>query len=194
MKTLKSFLFIGLLASVVVSCKDDDNDADDTRDLITEEQEVITTLTYTLTDVENNVVVFKFEDKDGPGGNNPVITGSGQLEENTVYTGSLEFLNESGEEIENVTEEIEELDEEHQVFFVSTTNNINVEYGDEDENGNPLGLVSEFTTTTAGSGRLTITLRHEPLKDAEGVKDGDITNAEGETDIEVTFDFEVQGN
>ena len=37
-----------------------------------------------------------------------------------------------------------------------------------------------------------MTLRHEPAKDASGVAAGDITNAGGETDIEVTFDVTVE--
>ena len=51
-----------------------------------------------------------------------------------------------------------------------------------------------FTLTTgdAASGNITIILRHEPVKDAEGVSDGDITNAGGETDISVTFPVVVQ--
>ena len=194
MKILKSFLIVGLFGLCFVSCKDDDNDAKTTEDLIGEEQEVITTLIYTLTDATDNVVTFKFEDKDGDGGNDPVISVSGALKAGAVYSGSLEFLNESGEEVEDVTEEVKELDEEHQVFFESTTNNVSITYSDEDKNKNPVGLASELTTTTAGSGKLKITLIHEPIKDAEGVKDGDITNADGEIDIEVTFEFEVQDN
>ena len=38
----------------------------------------------------------------------------------------------------------------------------------------------------------TITLRHEPAKTATGVSGGDITNAGGETDIEVVFDVTVE--
>ena len=34
--------------------------------------------------------------------------------------------------------------------------------------------------------------RHEPVKDNPGVSDGDITNAQGETDIEVQFDVDIQ--
>ena len=43
-----------------------------------------------------------------------------------------------------------------------------------------------------GSGTITVTLRHEPNKDAAGVSSGDIANAGGETDIEVTFNVEIQ--
>jgi len=53
-------------------------------------------------------------------------------------------------------------------------------------------LANTLTTDAAGSGTITVILRHEPDKGASGVNDGDITNAGGETDIEVTFDVTVQ--
>ena len=59
-------------------------------------------------------------------------------------------------------------------------------------NGHPIGLQIKMTTGMATTGMLTIILRHEPNKDATGVSDGDITNAGGETDIEITFDIDVQ--
>ena len=65
-------------------------------------------------------------------------------------------------------------------------------YMDMDGNGNPIGLTTTVTTASAGSGAITITLRHEPDKTAAGVAGGDISNAGGETDIEVTFQVNVQ--
>ena len=41
------------------------------------------------------------------------------------------------------------------------------------------------------SATMTVILRHEPNKAGAGVSDGDITNAGGETDIEVTFPFHL---
>ena len=48
------------------------------------------------------------------------------------------------------------------------------------------------TTGDASSGDVTVILRHEPDKEADGVSDGDVTNAGGETDVEVTFDADVE--
>jgi len=190
MKILKSFLIASLLGLITISCKDDDSDAAKVE--IPLEEEVITTVIYTLTDTENNEAIFKYEDKDGEGGNAPIISPEVTLKANTLYTGKLQFLNESGAEVEDITVEIKEKDEEHQVFFITEANNISVAYKDEDENKNPLGLENELTTTTAGKGTLGVTLIHEPMKNAEGVKNGDITNAGGEPDIEVSFKFNVQ--
>lgn len=156
------------------------------------EEELITTLEYVLkTTPDDPGITLRFEDLDGDGGNDPVITG-GTLQQFTSYTGTITLLNESEDPAENITEEIDEEDEEHQLFFQSTIDGIDVDYTDEDDDGNPLGLTTTLTTGAAETGTLTITLRHEPNKEAAGVSNGDITNAGGETDIEVTFDIEIQ--
>ena len=61
-----------------------------------------------------------------------------------------------------------------------------------DANGNPIGLLTTVTTEEPGNGTITVILRHEPDKFALGVSNGDITNAGGETDIEVVFNVEVK--
>jgi hypothetical protein len=116
----------------------------------------------------------------------------GTLSANTVYTGSIELLNEAESPAEDITEEVQEEDDEHQFFFQSTISELVVSYTDQDEDGNPVGLNTSITTGAPDSGSLTLTLRHEPVKDAAGVSAGDITNAQGETDIEVTFPIDVQ--
>jgi len=170
------------IALLTTSCGDDEVE-------IPEELEVITTLNYTLTG-GGTTVTLSFQDPDGDGGNAPTIT-SGTLAANTTYSGSIELRNDI--EGEDITEEIEEEDEEHQFFF-QTTGGISVAYDaeDVDAEGNPVGLENVLTTGAAGDGTVTVILRHEPDKNASGVSDGDITNAGGETDIEVTFDVTVQ--
>ena len=179
------------LATVVVamnSCKKDDP----VEPVIENEEEVITTLNFTLTpDDGGDAVVFSFQDLDGDGGNAATIE-NGTLAANTTYTGALELLNETESPAEDITEEVEEEAEEHQFFFETTLTAMSVAYADTDADGNPIGLATTVTTGDAETGSLTITLRHEPVKDGAGVSDGDITNAGGETDIEVTFDVDVQ--
>ena len=103
------------------------------------------------------------------------------------------MTNSSATPAEDITAEIAEEDAEHQFFFAASSGlNATVAYGDQDDMGNPVGLSSVVTTGDASSGTMTVTLRHEPAKDASGVSDGDITNAGGETDIEVTFDITIQ--
>ncbi|MBK6497527.1 MAG: hypothetical protein IPG00_04890 [Saprospiraceae bacterium] len=57
---------------------------------------------------------------------------------------------------------------------------------------NPIGLQTQVSSTLVGSGQINIVLRHEPNKKAQGVSDGLITNAGGDTDIDVSFDIEVK--
>ena len=136
-------------------------------------------------------VTMTFTDLDGEGGADAVVTIEA-LAANTTYNGSLELLNETETPAEDITAEIQEEDEDHQFFFQSTEAGTSVAYADMDANGKPIGLASTLTTTAAGMGQLTIILKHEPTKDAAGVSDGNIANAGGETDIEVTFDLDVQ--
>ncbi|MFK7935983.1 MAG: type 1 periplasmic binding fold superfamily protein [Saprospiraceae bacterium] len=181
------FLTFALFATSLLftACEQDDPE-------IPNEEEVITTLNYTLTPEGGGAeVTMRFEDLDGDGGNAPEITG-GTLAANTTYRGSLELLNEQESPAEDITEEVAEEDDEHQFFFSTTLNGVTVSYDDTDGDGNPVGLSTLITTGDADSGNFTVTLRHEPDKGADGVADGKIDNAGGETDIEVTFPVEVQ--
>jgi hypothetical protein len=180
-----SSIFISLIT--IVSCSDDPEDP-----IVENEEEVITTLTYTLTPSEGgSAVVLTYQDLDGDGAGEPTIT-NGTLSASTVYSGVLTLLNETEDPAESITEEIDEEDDEHQFFFSSTITDLQVAYADTDGDGNPVGLATTLTTSAAGSGTLTITLRHEPEKSASGVASGDITSAGGETDISVTFTITVE--
>jgi len=183
---MKKLLTIILLSSVIIlsSCSKDDPDP-------VLPQEVITSLTYTLTSTSGAVFNFKFEDPDGDGGIEPTVTAD-DIPANTTFTGRIELLNQTLDPIEDVTLEVLEEDLDHQFFYSSTLNGVSISYQDQDSAGNPLGVDTEVTTGAAGNGQLTVILRHEPVKDAEGVSTGDITNAGGETDIEVTFNLNVQ--
>lgn len=180
--TLTLLFVLGLLFA---SCGKDDPE-------IPNEEEVITTLRYTLSPSGGGAdVVLSFVDLDGDGGDDPVITG-GTLSANTTYSGSLTLLNETESPAGDITEEIEEEDAEHQFFFDTNIAGLTVSYSDTDGDGNPVGLSSSLMTGASGSGTITVTLRHEPDKSASGVSGGDISNAGGETDIEVSFPVTVQ--
>ena len=116
------------------------------------------------------------------------MTISGDLSENTMYSGSIVLLNETEDPAENITEEIEEEALEHQ-FFYTIGNGLDAEadYNDADSDGNPIGLDFVLSTNSVSSGSITFTLRHEPTKPNMGIED-----AGGETDIEATFDIAIQ--
>ena len=174
-------LFVSVLG--ISACKDD---------TVPNEEELITTLQHTLTPAGGgSPVVFLFRDTDGDGGNAPVIQG-GNLRANTSYTAEVTLLDESKNPAENITEEIEAEKETHQFFFSTTVAGMTIAYTDQDAGGNPVGLKTTVATGAAGTGNLTVILRHEPNKSAAGVRQGDVTNAGGETDIEVVFPVTVQ--
>lgn len=176
-----------LLASVFLfpSCK---KDADKSN-----EEELITTLTMTWTPVGGGVpVVFTFRDLDGDGGNPPVIT-TAPLAANAEYDVDITLLDETRSPAGNITEEVEEEGDEHQFFFQVTAGlNLSFSYLDSDKNGAPLGLKTRMITGDAGSGTLRVILRHDLNKGGAGVPQGDITNAGGETDIQVDFPVVIQ--
>ena len=184
---LSKYTWLLLASFFVFSCDPDDPDP-------INEEEVITRVTYTLTPVGGgSTVSLVFSDPDGDGGTAPVITG-GSLALGKTYTGVITLLNEAANPDEDITTEVQEEGEDHQFFFsVSTglTDAFELAYTDADAKGNPIGLKTELTTVKAGTGTLRLTLRHLPNKTASGVKNGDITNAGGETDVEVDFPVTV---
>jgi hypothetical protein len=153
------------------------------------EQEIITTMTVTLVPEGNgSTITLKSQDLDGDGPNAPVITVSGNLQANATYNGSIVLLNETETPPENITEEIEELADEHQFFYSLSGSLTNASYSDQDGSGNPLGIIFTLESGAAGSGSLGITLRHEPKKP----NDGTLSDAGGETDIAQTFNVTVE--
>jgi hypothetical protein len=186
---MKSFKQVLVLASIIIlaaSCSDDDP-------IVVNEEEVITTVTVTLTPEDGGTsIVLNSVDLDGDGPDAPVVTVSGDLAANTTYTGATEVLNETEDPAEDITEEVLEEGVDHQFFYTFSNGLASTTYTDTDENGDPIGITFTLTTTDAGSESLTVSLIHEPNKSGSGVVDGSITNADGETDAEVTFPLTIQ--
>lgn len=185
---MKNLKFIALLFTstfFLTSCSSDD----DGNEPINEE-EVITTVKVALSGGSTPITL---EWKQLDESTVPEITG-GTLEPNTTYTGTISILNELENPADNITLEIEEEADEHQFFYQvgSGLNISNLTYVDFDANGNPLGLIFSFDTGEASTGNFTITLRHDLNKNAAGVSDGQIANAGGETDVEVTFPLTIE--
>jgi len=184
MKTIKFLSMLALTGILFTACSDDDETPEEVN-----EEEVITTMTVTL--VPNgggDTVTLQTRDLDGDGPNAPEVTVSGPLAGNTAYAGTIVLLNETETPAENITEEVAEEDDEHQFFFETTGSIGSVTYGDQDGNGNPVGIVFVLNTDTAGAASITVTLRHEPKKP----NDGTLADAGGETDITATFDLVIQ--
>jgi len=186
MKTMKKSIQALSLVAVLfmTSCTDDDAVT------IINEEELITTVELELTNTADatNVVLFKSVDIDGEGPDDPIITVTGTVNASSTYLGEVRFLNESIAPSEDITEEVIEESNDHEVFYTTSITGLTITKTDVDANGNPLGVLSSFQTGAIGTGILTVVLRHEPIKP----NDNTLIGAGGETDAEVSFTFVVE--
>ena len=102
------------------SCSDDDDSVPEP----IYAEEVITTMIVTLTPhapVGFDSVTLTTRDLDGDGPNEPVLEVSGPISSLTSYDGSVQWLNEMEDEPEDITLEVIEEADEHQVFFSASS-------------------------------------------------------------------------
>lgn len=192
MKTTFRITLLALAGTIFFAgCKKDEDDTLSPAPPANEE-ELITTVRLTFQGANNaEQKQFSYVDLDGDGGAPPVIQAD-TLSADSSYTVTIQVLNESGVPAEDITAEILAEDEAHQFFFQPSGANLTVAYADADGNGAPVGVSTVWAVGAASNGTITVTLRHEPDKSAAGVAAGDITNAGGETDIEVTFPVVIE--
>jgi hypothetical protein len=204
MNPFKNLQLLAILFSVItiIGCSNNDDDAPEEEN----EVEVFTdvTLIFTNTADISDVVRASAQDPDGTGIQELQILSAIALAADTEYTLTYEILNAlNPADIENIGDEILEEDNEHQFFFSFTENvfanptgNGNVDaaadpinYNDADENGNPVGLSSTWTTSsTASSGAsFTVRLQHQP-----DVKTATSGSNDGDTDFALTFALTIQ--
>ncbi|WP_299535683.1 GTP cyclohydrolase [Ulvibacterium sp.] len=206
-ETLKNLRFLTLLfaAILVVSCSDDDDNPPEENI-----PEVFTDVTLVFTPTGGGTTVrATAEDPDGEGIADLMVNDEITLAANTTYTLTLEILNDLPDPDEDIGDEIAEEDDEHQFFFAFTDGafsdptgdgNIGasnaadpINYMDEDSDaqdgsGNPVGLVTEWTTGDAQSGAsFTINLQHQP-----DVKTATSTSEDGDTDFDLTFVLNIE--
>jgi len=207
MKTINPFKNLQLLAILfsvitIIGCSNDDDVAPEEEN----EVEVFTdvTLVFTNTADVNDVVRASAQDPDGTGIQELQILDAITLAGDTEYTLTYEILNAlDPADIEDIGDEILEEDNELQFFFSFTENvfanptgngNIDaaadpINYNDADENGNPVGLSSTWTTSsTASSGAsFTVRLQHQP-----DVKTATSGSNDGDTDFALTFALNIK--
>ena len=159
------------------------------------EEEVIDKVTLTFTPVDGGTtIVAVAADPDGPGPQDLVVEDI-SLAQNKTYGMSITLENTI--EGEDITEEIREEDEDHLFLFGWTGDiftdpmgdgNIDnrvdvVNYNDQDSNGLPVGLSTNWTVGADGSsGTLRIVLKHQPE-----MKSADSNFEDGGTDIDITW-------
>ncbi len=202
LKKLGLYSLMTTSACYFTACDDDAPEAEN-------EVEVFTDVTLIFTNEEdaNDVVTARAKDPDGVGLEELEILDDITLQAETTYTLTYEILNALiPDDPENIGAEILEEDHEHQFFFGFTvgaftdpTGNGNVDgnttgdeainYNDTDDNGNPVGLSTSWTTsaTTMANGLFKVQLQHQPdvKTSTSGVTDGD-------TDFELEFTLNIE--
>jgi hypothetical protein len=172
--------------------------------------ELITTVRLHLVPQGGGTTVdVAFDDADGDGGNPPTIDPIVLVKEK-LYTVTVQFQNALETPPEEITDEVRDEGEDHQVFFTGSGVNgpasdepnapLVHAYADTDSNGLPIGLENTFGTAE-GTGQLTVTLRHLPPVNGTAVKTADLASQVknagfaaigGENDVNVTFSVTVQ--
>lgn len=189
MKSLQKISILILAVSLFLgACKKKDPEP-------VNEQEVITKVTLRFTNTANTseVVNMMWEDSDGVGGNAPVIT-NGTLKRNTTYNIDIDI---KGEDNEDITQEILEEAEAHQIYFGFSIATLfsSFAYLDKDENDKPLGLKTRATTiNSSGGGNLQVILVHEGNKTQNIAATPWVytPNVGGEQDFNITFNTSVE--
>ena len=188
-KYLTFVLSLVLFTVVFAAC--DSNEPDDEGP---GDEELITRIVLTLTG-GGQTVTATANDPDGDGTNFQIDTIN--LTAGTTYTGSFGIFDDiNGEDI---TEEIEEEAEEHQVFFTVgggvagrvtvTITDRETDYGSNEVGADlPVGLAFEIAVTDGGAASGTLRVIQSHYDDAP--KDG--VNMSDETDFDITFPVNIQ--
>ena len=200
---MNRFAIALLLPVALTGCPDIENPDENIN-----EGEVITTVELTFTPAAGAALVFTHADPENDGAPviNPIVLPVG------AYTLGVRFLNELEDPAEDITEEVNEENDQHQVLVYgsgveseATGDNAaalaTVSYDDEDANGLPVGLAHTVDATTAGTAELQLMLRHLPPENdtvakvasiAADFASGGSAAIGGEVDVDVTFPLTVQ--
>jgi hypothetical protein len=196
----KYLLNLFIVAGAIFVFSSCNNDDEPTRE---NTPELITKVTLTFLPVTGSPVIVTATDPDGDGPQDLEIDGTIELVNNIPYTLSISLSNTLVAETDpayDISAEVEEEGDEH-IFFFSWTNDVfnsptgngnidsradDVNYSDSDDNGLPLGLVTNWTGSNGKSGDFRIVLKHQP-----GIKSETSTASDGETDLDLTFTVNV---
>ncbi len=165
------------------SCEDDEPKP------IVDEQEVITTVKLSLVpEGKGQNVTATFSDPDGTGGNNPTVE-TLVLAPNTTYKMTVTLSDDSQATSKDLTAEVKNKGDEHELFFdkVGSLNITSVQKTDMDKNNRPIGLEATIVTGAASTGKLRVTLKHQP-----GLKGNTSDISKGATDVQAEFPAVIQ--
>lgn len=189
----KYFYAVMALSLVVVSCKDDDTPE------VVHEHEVFTKVIIDVTNQsDNSKAKYTFEvehdDHDDHGTDDAGHDDHTEieLEADSTYKFEIQFINDSDpNDVEDITLEVIEESDDHQVFYELTDSSISIEAASDDtfdSNSKPVMLKTIWTTTTETAADVTAYLIHEPTSKTATTRNG----FGGETDVEVEFEAHVE--
>ena len=213
MKTTTKLLLTLLPCTFLLACGDDVGEIDENGLLDGHDEnpnEVMTTLKLTFTPTsggESFVITWADPELDGDPSIDDITLNNGQS-----YAMTFEVLNELEEPTKDVTPEIRDEMDEHQVFFTGSavegpSNTANPDavmehrYEDLDNYGIPIGLSNTMVAKAAGTGTLKVLLRHMPEVNGTPIKTDGLaaimdtagaTALPGSTDINVDFNVTVE--
>lgn len=159
----------------------------------TNDEELITTVQLNFTPAAGGATQsFKFEDLDGPGGNNPVVQPI-LLNAGTVYNVEVELWNNAANPPEDITVEVEEEAEAHRFYYTTSTGStIAISNLNNDGNGAPLGTSSTWTVGAASTGSVSVVLRHYPGTPPDKQTADPVNSPKSGTDVDVSFNYTIQ--
>jgi len=189
-----------LLSSVLlfIACdKDDIPDAENEMEVFTKVVIVVTNLsddsseTYNFEveehDHEHAVIVQAQENEDGHGDHAEI-----ELDSDSEYSFEITFFNDSDpNNVIDMTEEVINEADEHHVFYELVGDGISYDTtsGDTlDSEGNPLNLLTKWTTTAATVVEVEAYLIHQPTSKTGTTRD----DFGGSTDVEIEFEAHVE--
>jgi hypothetical protein len=155
------------------------------------EQELVTTVKLIVTNSSGFNKTFTYKVENGFGSTTPGTVTKDEviLEPNKEYNLEVQLLNEKKTPVENITEEVISENNDHLFIYQATPAGLlTFTNGSKDAANNPFNQRLTLTTTNAGSGELTVTLKHNPTNKNATTPDA----AGGETDAEANFTVKVQ--
>ena len=128
------------------------------------------------------------EDPDGDGGHPPSRIDNINLDINKIYDVEVKFFNISNGVTKDLSSTILQQAKQHEVYFIISGLTLPVEKKDKDDNGFPIGLISQWKTGNAvGKGTVLLKLMHKPL-----VKGANDDPNKGHSDIAINYTLNVK--
>lgn len=156
------------------------------------ETEVISKVVLTFVSESKDTIIIEHNDIDGVGGIDPVIDDI-LLSKDETYTCNIAFYNALGADEINLTPEIS-TEKNHHLLCYETIVPININRLDNDNNGLPLGLRTQWEPQNVGQGKVTITLYH--YRNVDPLAEPDVEQKNGDCyssliDIQLTFNLSM---